>query len=97
MLYDADVYIFDEATSNIDAESEEIIQELVYTLSKSKVVILISHRLIHVRAADCIYVMDQGRVVEYGKHEALMEHNGTYAKLVHAQFQLEQIGGEAHA
>lgn len=97
LLYDADVYIFDEATSNIDAESEEIIQELVYTLSRSKIVILISHRLVHVRAADCIYVMDQGRVVEYGEHEALMERNGTYAKLVHAQFQLEQIGGAAHA
>lgn len=97
LLYDGDVYIFDEATSNIDAESEEIIQELVYSLSRSKVVILISHRLIHVKTAECIYVMEQGQVVEHGTHNQLMDLQGAYSKLVHAQSQLEQIGGAAHA
>lgn len=68
LLYDADVYIFDEATSNIDDESEEIIQELIHDLSRNKVVIVISHRLVHVQTAESIYVMDQGQVVESGTH-----------------------------
>lgn len=97
LLYDGDVYIFDEATSNIDAESEEIIQQLIYDLSRNKVVIMISHRLIHVKSANRIYVMEEGQVVEQGTHDHLMELQGTYAELVNTQSQLEEIGGDVHA
>ncbi len=66
LLYDASVYIFDEATSNIDIESEEIILNIIYSLSKEKTVIYISHRLPAIKNADCIYVMDKGKVIDVG-------------------------------
>lgn len=89
LLHDSPVYIFDEATSNIDVESENEIMTQIHRLAKSKTVILISHRLANVADADNIYVMDGGSVVESGSHRALVERGGAYAKLWNAQQELE--------
>lgn len=96
LLHDSPVYIFDEATSNIDVESENEIMTQIHRLAKSKTVILISHRLANVADADNIYVMDRGSVVESGSHRALVERGGAYAKLWYAQQELESYakGGE---
>ena len=96
LLHDSPVYIFDEATSNIDVESENEIMTQIHRLAKSKTVILISHRLANVADADNIYVMDGGSVVESGSHRALVERGGAYAKLWNAQQELESYakGGE---
>ncbi|MBS5398390.1 MAG: ABC transporter ATP-binding protein/permease [Lachnospiraceae bacterium] len=95
LLHDTPVYIFDEATSNIDAESEEMIMEAVYSLAVTKTVILISHRLANVVEADRIYMLRGGIAVETGTHEMLMKRNGEYAKLYRSQMELEQYGKEA--
>lgn len=94
LLHDSPVYIFDEATSNIDVESEDDILKEIHALAKSRTVILISHRLANVVKADRIYVMEQGRVKEYGKHQELLEQAGIYAKLWNVQQRLETyLGG----
>lgn len=92
-----DVYVFDEATSNIDIESEAIIMKNVKTLSEQKSVILISHRLANVVPAGRIYFMDGGEVKESGTHEALMSLNGGYAALYTAQKTLERGYTEGNA
>ena len=92
LLHDSPVYIFDEASSNIDVESENNIMEQIYQLSRYKTVILISHRLANVVNADCIYVLDGGYIVEQGPHESLLESNGVYKKLWNAQQSLENFG-----
>ena len=92
LLHDTPVYIFDEATSNIDAESEEMIMEAVYSLAETKTVILISHRLANVVKSDRIYMLKNGLAVETGTHEMLMKRNGEYAKLYRSQMELEQYG-----
>ena len=89
LLHDAPVYLLDEATSNIDAESESAIIELVHELARTKTVIMISHRLAALRGADCIYVLEDGRVVELGPHDALVEASGAYARLWGQQAELE--------
>ena len=89
LLHDSPVYIFDEATSNIDVESENDIMTQIYALAKTKTVILISHRLANVVGADNIYVLDQGNIVEEGNHKALLLQHGVYAKLWNAQQELE--------
>ena len=89
LLHDSPVYIFDEATSNIDVESENDIMTQIYALAKTKTVILISHRLANVVGADNIYVLDQGNIVEEGNHKALLLTHGVYAKLWNAQQELE--------
>lgn len=89
LLHDSPVYIFDEATSNIDVESENDIMTQIYALAKTKTVILISHRLANVVEADNIYVFDQGNIVEEGNHKALLLQHGVYAKLWNAQQELE--------
>ena len=98
LLHDSPVYIFDEATSNIDVESENDIMVQIYALAKTKTVILISHRLANVVGADNIYVLDKGNVVENGNHAVLLAKNGAYAKLWNAQQELENYskGGDAH-
>ena len=89
LLHDSPVYIFDEATSNIDVESENDIMREIHTLAKTKTVILISHRLANVAAADNIYVLDKGNIAESGSHKELLAANGSYAKLWNAQQELE--------
>ena len=89
LLHDSPVYIFDEATSNIDVESENDIMREIHQLAKSRTVILISHRLANVAGADNIYVLDGGSIVESGDHNTLLVQNGAYAKLWNAQQELE--------
>lgn len=89
LLHDSPVYIFDEATSNIDVESENDIMSQIYELAKTKTVILISHRLANVTGADNIYVIDKGNVAEAGNHKNLLARSGTYTKLWNAQQELE--------
>ncbi len=90
LLHDSPVYIFDEATSNVDVESENDIMEQIYELAKTKTIILISHRLANVTGADQIYVLEKGNVVEVGTHNDLLDTNSAYAKLWNAQQELEQ-------
>lgn len=90
LLHDSPVYIFDEATSNIDVESEEMIMEVIRELAKTKTVILISHRLANVVEADRIYMMKNGGFAEQGMHGELMELNGYYAQLFESQRVLEE-------
>lgn len=92
LVADKDVYIFDEATSNIDVVSEAIIMEALKQLSKSKSVIVISHRLENIARADKIYYMEAGRVRERGTHQRLMAAHQGYAKLYQTQKQLESYG-----
>ncbi|MDD6058724.1 MAG: ABC transporter ATP-binding protein/permease [Clostridiales bacterium] len=92
LLHDSPVYIFDEATSNIDIESEDEIMREIHALAKTKTVILISHRLANVANADNIYVLDKGHLAENGNHETLLKKNGVYAKLWHTQATLENYG-----
>jgi ABC-type transport system involved in cytochrome bd biosynthesis fused ATPase/permease subunit len=89
LMHDSPVYIFDEATSNIDVESENDIMEQIHKLAETKMVILISHRLANVAEADHIYVMESGCVVEDGTHEELLSEKGVYEKLWTAQQELE--------
>ncbi len=90
LLHDSPVYIFDEATSNIDVESENDMMREIRRLAKTKTVILISHRLANVEDADNIYVMDHGNVTESGTHESLLAKNGAYATLWNTQHELEE-------
>ena len=97
LLHDSPVYIFDEATSNIDVESENDIMREIHVLAETKTVILISHRLANVAGADSIYVLDRGTIVESGSHSQLLAANRAYAKLWNAQQELENYtkGGAA--
>lgn len=92
LLHDSEIYIFDEATSNIDIDSENDIMKEIKTLAKEKTVILISHRLANVTDADRIYVIESGNVTESGTHNALLLKNGDYARLWNAQQSLENYG-----
>ena len=98
LLHDTPIYIFDEASSNVDAESEEAIMEQINALAKEKTVILISHRLANVNGADRIFVMDQGNITEKGTHEELIKKEGIYAQMYRAQMELENyaMGGVQH-
>lgn len=91
LLHDSAVYIFDEATSNIDADSENDIMEQIFELAKTKTVIVISHRLANTAKADMIYAMEKGEVRECGTHDELVQKNGLYAKLWNAQQSLEAV------
>ena len=93
LLHDSPVYIFDEATSNIDVESEnDIMREILVLAEQQKTVILSSHRLANVTASDNIYVMDRGNVAESGSHEELLAEGGIYAGLWNTQQNLERYG-----
>lgn len=92
LLHDSPIYIFDEATSNIDVESENDIMNEIQNLAESKTVILISHRLVNVVKADAIYVMVNGKIAESGKHRELLENKADYEKLWEAQQRLENYG-----
>lgn len=92
ILHDTPIYIFDEATSNIDAESENDIMQVIRSMRGKKTVFLISHRLENVVHADTIYVLAAGRVVQQGTHTALMQQAGPYAEMYNAQYSLERFG-----
>lgn len=94
LLHDSPVYLFDEATSNIDVESENDMMQEIYALAKTKTVLLISHRLANVADSDNIYVMEQGVITESGTHQELLRRKGAYARLWEAQQCLENYGKE---
>ncbi len=95
LLKDASVYIFDEATSNIDIESEELIMNVIHEIAKTKTVLLISHRLANVVNSDIIYFLKDGEIMESGKYTELISRNGQYKKLYDSQMALENYGKEA--
>ncbi len=91
LLLNPQVYVFDEATSNIDSESEEQIMNVIKTLAESKIVILISHRLANIVNSNLIYFLHDGKISESGTHQQLMKKNGEYAKIFTKQKELESI------
>ena len=94
LLHDSGVYIFDEATSNIDIESEEIIMQVIEAMKKDKIVILISHRLANVVNCKCNYVFSHGKLIGNGSHDQLMQENLEYHQLVKTQQEIENYGGK---
>ena len=90
LLHNTPVYIFDEATSNIDVESEELIMQVIRELSKTKTILLISHRLANVVDADRIYMLQNGKVAQEGTHKELLAQGGAYSELYQYQKELEQ-------
>lgn len=92
ILKDSKVYIFDEATSNIDLENEEIIMNLINEIAKDKIVVLISHRLANVTSSEKIYVLKNGNIIEQGCHKQLISNDGLYKKMFTEQYKLENLG-----
>ena len=92
LLKDSPIYIMDEATSNIDVESENKIMEVLYELSKEKLVLCISHRLENLKRANQIYCLKDRNIVESGSHEELLQQNGVYCELFNTQEELERYG-----
>ncbi len=87
------VYIFDEATSNIDSESEKIIIDLIKELSNEKLIILISHKLYNTKDSDEIFVLKDSKLVESGSHQSLIEEAGDYSRYYTSQMELISLGG----
>ena len=97
LLHDTPAYIFDEATSNIDVESEADIMEAIYAFKGEKTVLLITHRLENAVGADDIFVLDGGRCIGHGTHDALLENNEKYRSLYTAQAAYEQYARQGAA
>ena len=93
LLADSEIYIFDEATSQIDVESEENIIAIIKELARTKTIIMITHRLSTGTECDEILVMQKGQLIERGKHQKLMLETGVYQKLFHQQKELEAYQG----
>jgi len=94
LLHDSGIYVFDEATSNIDAESEEMIMDVITGLAKKKTVVFISHKLSNITGAARIYMLDGGRIIESGAHEELIKAKGKYAAMYGKQRMLENYAAE---
>nr|WP_239453417.1 ATP-binding cassette domain-containing protein [Bifidobacterium pullorum] len=92
LLRNTPIYVFDEATSSVDAESEAVILDTIRELAQSATVIMITHRMVNAVTADQVVVFDHGRVAETGTHTALMAHGGVYADLFRAQQVIEHVG-----
>jgi ATP-binding cassette subfamily B protein len=82
---EADLLVFDEPTSALDPESEADIMRLILKLAEQRTAVIVSHRLALTRFVDCIFVLDQGRLVEQGSHDELIARNGKYARMFHSQ------------
>jgi ATP-binding cassette, subfamily B, bacterial len=92
LIVDPDVLIFDEATSNLDYESERSIQQAMRSLLGTRTLLIIAHRLSTVREADQIVVLDKGQIVETGSHESLLRQGGLYQRLHALQAEGELVG-----
>jgi ATP-binding cassette subfamily B protein len=86
MVYNPSVIVLDEATSSVDTETEELIQEAIDKLMKGRTSIVIAHRLSTIKKADKILVLDKGEIIESGTHEALLGQNGMYTQLHKMQY-----------
>ena len=89
MLLNPPMLILDEATSNIDTRTEQRIQNAFDKLMEGRTSFIVAHRLSTIVSADCILVMKEGKIVEYGKHKELLEKNGFYTKLYNSQFKIK--------
>lgn len=87
MIEDSPFLILDEATSNVDTRTEELVQQAMDKLTEGRTSFIIAHRLSTIKNADLILVMDHGNIIEQGNHEELLEKNGFYAELYNSQFQ----------
>ncbi len=86
-MKDAPVIILDEATANVDPENEKDLMEAISALTEEKTILMIAHRLKTVRNADQIFVVDKGRIVQHGTHDALMKQDGVYRRFVDSRRQ----------
>jgi ATP-binding cassette subfamily B protein len=86
MVYDPKIIVLDEATSSVDTETEEMIQEAIGKMMKGRTAIVIAHRLSTIQKANQIIVLDQGEIKEQGTHETLLAHEGYYAQLHRMQY-----------
>lgn len=91
LLCDTPIYVFDEATSSVDVESERLILKTIHELARSHTVLMITHRMAHAAGADDIVVFDRGQVAQTGSHAALMKEGGRYAELYRAQESVERV------
>mgnify|MGYP005738874267 FL=1 len=91
MLKNPPILILDEATSAVDNETEAAIQKSLEKITQNRTTIVIAHRLSTIRNADCIYVMEHGKIVEFGRHEELLEKSGIYASLWQVQSGLKLV------
>ena len=89
MIKDAPLLILDEATSNVDTRTEELVQKAMDKLTEGRTSFIIAHRLSTIKNADLILVMNEGNIIEQGTHDNLLQENGFYAKLYNSQFELE--------
>jgi ATP-binding cassette subfamily B multidrug efflux pump len=86
MVYDPSILVLDEATSSVDSETEQMIQDAILKMMSHRTSIVIAHRLSTIQKADKIIVLDKGEIMEVGKHEALLEQAGFYAQLHKMQY-----------